>query len=137
MEGGNGRGLGPGRHEDSSEEGIADSDPVEGPVDGIAAGDLLGSDVVVLAVAVVVELRTAVGLGIVLIAEATGPAEECANGRAVASDLNVSVEDVGLVEGEGLGDLSVAVGVFEGERGWRGEIAGGRGNVQSLVEAGG
>ena len=80
-----------------------------------------------------VDLRAAVGLGVVLIAEAAGPADEGADGGAVAGDLDVGVEDVGLVEGEGLGDLVVAVGVFEGKGRGSGEVAGGRGDVEALL----
>ena len=50
---------------------------------------------------------------------------------------NVGVEDVGLVEGEGLGDFEVAVGVLEGEGGGSGEVAGGRGDVEAVVDRGG
>src|ERR1700685_3853094 len=49
-------------------------------------------------------------------------------------DGDVGVEDVGLVEGEGLGDLEVVVGVFEGEGGRRGEIAGGGGDIEAAVD---
>ena len=104
--------------EDGREVVVADAGPVEGTVEGVAAGDLLGGEVLVLAVAGDVELRAGVGLSVVLIAEAAGPANESADGCAVAGDLNVGVEDVGLVEGEGLADLSGAVGVVEGKR-WR------------------
>ena len=58
-----------------------------------------------LAVAGDVELGAGVGLGVFLVAEAAGPGDEGADGGAVAEDLDVGVEDVGLVEGEGLGDL--------------------------------
>ncbi len=105
MQGGDGGGVGVVGQEDGGEEGVADAGPVEGAVEGVAAGDFLGGEVLVLAVAVGVELRAGVGLGVVLIAEAAGPVDEGADGRAVAGDLNVGVEDVGLVEGEGLGDL--------------------------------
>ena len=103
------------RKEDRGEEGIADAGPVKRAVERVAAGDLLRSDVLVFAVAVAVELRAAVGLRIVLIAEAAGPGEERANGRAVARDLDIGVENIGLVKGEGLRDLRASVCVLEGQ----------------------
>ncbi len=80
-------------------------------------------------------MSAAVGLGVVLIAEAAGPGDERADGCAVASYLNVGVKDVGLVEGEGLADVSCAVRVIEGERCRRGESASGRRDVESFAEA--
>ncbi len=54
-----GEGGGGGRvgKEDGGEEGVADAGPLEGAVEGGAAGDLLGSDVLGLAADVGVELR--------------------------------------------------------------------------------
>ena len=41
--------------------------------------------------------------------------DEGADGGARARHLRVGVQDVGLIEGEGLGDFDTAGGVLEGE----------------------
>jgi hypothetical protein len=108
--GGGGGGVG---KEDGAEIGVADAGPVKGAVEGVAAGDLLGGDVLILGVAGVVDLCAVVSEGGVLVAEAAGPGDEGAEGGSVAENLDVGVEDVGLVEGEGLGDVEAAGGVVE------------------------
>ncbi len=58
-------------------------------------------------------------------------------GEPLRVTSNVGVEDVGLVEGEGLDDLDAAVGVVEGKGSGSGELACCRRDVERLVEAGG
>ena len=137
VQGGDGGGVGGVREEDGGEVHIADAGPVKGAVEGSATGDFLGFEMFLLAVLEGVDDGVGVGGGHLLIAEAAGPAYEGADGGAVAEDLDVGVEDVGLIKGEGLGGLDGAVGVFEGERGRGGEGSGGRGDEHGLAKAGG
>ena len=78
-----------------------------------------------------VELGAVVSTGIVLVAKAAGPAEQRTHGRAVAGDLNISVKNVRLVEGERLADLRRAVRIGESQRGRRSERAGRRRNIET------
>ncbi len=110
--------------EDGGEVVVGDACPVEGAVESVAAGDLLGGDMLFAGVACEIDLRAGVGLRIVLIAEAAGPRDESADGRAVAGDDDISVKYVGLVEGEGLGDVNAVGRVVEGKFAGSGDIAG-------------
>ena len=73
IERGDSRGLRILRKKDGSKERIADTSPVEGAVDGVASGDFFRGDMFVFAIAEAVELRAAVRLGVILIAESTRP----------------------------------------------------------------
>ena len=140
LEGDDGGVVGLVGHEDGAEVLVAEAGEVEGAVEGGAAGDLLEGEVVGLAVGAGIDLRARVGGGGLHVAEAGGPGEQGADGSAVAEDLGVRVDDVGVGEGEGLGDGEIALGVLEGEGGGGLEGAGGGGDVEGggelLVEAG-
>ena len=123
--------------EDGGEVGVADACPVKGAVEGGAAGDLLRGFVRFPAAAEGIELRAGVGLRIFLVAEAAGPTEQRADRRTVAGDLDVSMEDVGLVEGERFSDVDGAVRELEGEIVRGAEIAGCRRDVHGALQAGG
>jgi|GEM_PF-4660288 len=53
----------------------------------------------------VVHLGVAVGKSVFLIAKAAGPGDQGADGGAVVKNLHVRMEDVGVVKGEGFGDV--------------------------------
>ncbi len=123
--------------EDRSEVVVAGPRPVKGTVQSIAAGDLLRSEMFLFGVASDVELRAGVGVRVGLVAEPTGPANECTDRRAITGDLNVSVENIGLVEGEGLTDLHRAIGVSEGKRSGSSELPCRGRHVKCLAQAAG
>jgi hypothetical protein len=106
-------------HEDGAEVLIAEGGEVEGAVEGGAAGDLLEGEVLGLAAGVGIDLGARVGQRRFHVAEAGGPGEQGADGSAVAQDLGVGMDHVGVGEGEGLGDRQIALGVLEGEGGRR------------------
>ena len=125
------------RKKNGGKIGVGDAGPVKGAGQSFAAGDFLGRRVLLFAVGRRIQLGGSVELGVFLVAEAAGPAEQRLHGGAVAGDLDIGVEDVRLVKAKGLFYVEVAIRKVERELGRRGKVAGRGGNVQGAGQGGG
>src|SRR5882724_6299254 len=88
--------------EDGAEELIDYADVFKWGVEGIAAGDLLECLVIGFTVCHCFEFSAVVVENLFLISEATRPAEERTDRSAILRYNDIGVQDVALIEAEGL-----------------------------------